>query len=121
MSIFVDSNYWTNLATKLYRELTSLSFQMLRRLTTADELHPPEDSGDCPMCLEIIKHVNSGRQVDSMAAAVGYDVNSPKSAMPNMKKKDLEGFGEMFSGKCPLCLERFCSEGKEAGAWFQTI
>ncbi len=77
-----------------------------------DEMHPPEDSGDCPICLETIKHPTS-MNTNRLFCCGGWICRQCNKEHKASGKDD--GFDEMFSNKCPLCRERLVT-GKEAGA-----
>ena len=79
-----------------------------------DDLHPPVDSEDCPICLETIKHVNS-TTITRLFCCGGWICKQCSNAR---KDKDKEGASdEMYRDKCPLCREEFPNEGdyKELG------
>ncbi len=78
-----------------------------------DELHPPENSGDCPICLETIKFVNSTTTKRLFCCGGWICKQCFEERDANGEK---EGFDTMFSNKCPLCRESFSVDGKEAGA-----
>ena len=78
-----------------------------------DELHPPENSGDCPICLETIKLVNITTTKRLFCCGGWVCQKCAKERNANVEK---EGFDEMFSNKCPLCRERLSVDGKEVGA-----
>ena len=67
-----------------------------------DELHPPLNSEDCPICLETIKYVNS--ETVSRFNCCGCIVckQCTKARIATCKK---EGSDEMLRNKCPLCRE----------------
>eukprot|EP00574_Skeletonema_japonicum_P000879 CAMPEP_0201740752 /NCGR_PEP_ID=MMETSP0593-20130828/46464_1 /ASSEMBLY_ACC=CAM_ASM_000672 /TAXON_ID=267983 /ORGANISM="Skeletonema japonicum, Strain CCMP2506" /LENGTH=512 /DNA_ID=CAMNT_0048235073 /DNA_START=193 /DNA_END=1731 /DNA_ORIENTATION=- len=78
-----------------------------------DELHPPENSGDCPICLETIKLVNI-MTVKRFYCCGGLIC---KQCFEERKANgEKEGFDTMFSNKCPLCRESFSVDCKEVGA-----
>eukprot|EP00984_Skeletonema_dohrnii_P028064 scaffold17881_cov148-Skeletonema_dohrnii-CCMP3373.AAC.8 len=80
-----------------------------------DELHPPLDSEDCPICLETVKHVNSKTTIRFYCCG-GFTCT--KCSDERMAKYTAEGFDEMYRGKCPLCREKMPIEGdyKEIGS-----
>jgi len=73
-----------------------------------DELHPPEDSEDCPICLKTIKHMNNTTVVRFYCCG-GFTCK--KCSEERIAKGKEEGFDEMYRGKCPLCPERMPKEG----------
>eukprot|EP00985_Skeletonema_marinoi_P033327 scaffold41036_cov95-Skeletonema_marinoi.AAC.1 len=79
-----------------------------------DELHPPENSEDCPICLETIKHVNcmTIRRFDCCGGFTCKQCSNERNA-----KYSAEGFDEMYRGKCPLCRGKMPRKGdyKELG------
>eukprot|EP00574_Skeletonema_japonicum_P000349 CAMPEP_0201741218 /NCGR_PEP_ID=MMETSP0593-20130828/46702_1 /ASSEMBLY_ACC=CAM_ASM_000672 /TAXON_ID=267983 /ORGANISM="Skeletonema japonicum, Strain CCMP2506" /LENGTH=387 /DNA_ID=CAMNT_0048235549 /DNA_START=75 /DNA_END=1235 /DNA_ORIENTATION=- len=81
-------------------------------ISLQDEMHPPEDSGDCPICLETIKHVTS-MNTNRLFCFGGWICKQCVKEREASRKDD--GFDEMFSNKCPLCRERLATD-KEARA-----
>eukprot|EP00985_Skeletonema_marinoi_P010947 scaffold5153_cov100-Skeletonema_marinoi.AAC.1 len=74
-----------------------------------DELHPPEYSEDCPICLETIKHVNN-TTTSRFFCCGGFTCK--KCSEERKAKGKEEGFDEMYRAKCPLCRERMPKEGE---------
>ena len=75
-----------------------------------DEMHPPQNSEDCPICLETIKHVNT-TTVSRFYCCGGF---ACKHCADERTSKLKNGFGDaMFNNKCPLCREIFPQAGKE--------
>ena len=64
-----------------------------------DELHPPADCEDCPICLDRIKHVNP-KTICRSGCCGGWICKQ----CDNARYKDAkEGLGKRYHGKCPLC------------------
>eukprot|EP00984_Skeletonema_dohrnii_P013427 scaffold5570_cov87-Skeletonema_dohrnii-CCMP3373.AAC.3 len=68
-----------------------------------DELHPPQNSEGCPICLETIKHVNFMTIIRFYCCGgwICRQCSDEREA-----KYKAEKFDEMFHGRCPLCRER---------------
>jgi len=66
-----------------------------------DELHPPLNSEDCPICLETIKHVNR-MTIKRLFCCGGWIC---KQCGFERIKDEEEGLADKFRGKCPLCRE----------------
>ena len=66
-----------------------------------DELHPPLNSEDCPICLETIKHVNR-MTIKRLFCCGGWIC---KQCGFERIKDEEEGLADKFSGKCTLCRE----------------
>ena len=66
-----------------------------------DELHPPQNSEDCPICLETIKHVNR-MTIKRLFCCGGWIC---KQCGFERIKDEEEGLADKFRGKCPLCRE----------------
>eukprot|EP00984_Skeletonema_dohrnii_P021943 scaffold11070_cov164-Skeletonema_dohrnii-CCMP3373.AAC.2 len=79
-----------------------------------DELRPPLDSEDCPICLETIKHVNATK-IRRFYCCGGFTCK--QCCDEHEAKYSAEGFDEMYRGKCPLCRAKIPREGdsKEIG------
>eukprot|EP00984_Skeletonema_dohrnii_P012347 scaffold4992_cov156-Skeletonema_dohrnii-CCMP3373.AAC.6 len=65
-----------------------------------DELHPPQNSEDCPICLETINFLNYAT-ISRFCCCGGWICK--KCSNERMKKLQEEGFDEMYRHKCPLC------------------
>ena len=79
-----------------------------------DELHPPQNSEDCPICFETIKRVNC-MTMRRFSCCGGFTC---KQCCDERKAKGMEeGFDELYRDKCPLCRKEFPNEGddKESG------
>jgi len=68
-----------------------------------DELHPPENSEDCPICLETVKHVNSKTTIRFGCCG---GVTCKQCGDEREAKYKAEKIDEMFHGRCALCRER---------------
>eukprot|EP00984_Skeletonema_dohrnii_P012348 scaffold4992_cov156-Skeletonema_dohrnii-CCMP3373.AAC.7 len=77
-----------------------------------DELHPPEYSEDCPICLETIKHVNDATIIRLFCC--GGWICTQCSDARNAKEKE-GGSDEMYRDKCPLCREKITNKGDYKG------
>ena len=79
-----------------------------------DELHPPQNSEDCPICLETIKHVNCMTIVRLFCCGglICKQCSDERAAKYKSEKND-----DMYRGKCPLCREKMPREddSKEIG------
>ena len=74
-----------------------------------DELHPPVNSEDCPICLETIKHVNSFT-ISRFDCCGGWMCSKCRSERDSNAKN---GRGDaMFQNKCPFCRQTFFREGE---------
>ena len=89
-------------------ELLIESKRVAAAVRLQDELHPPENSEDCPICLETIKHVNC--MTITRFYCCGGLVCKQCSNERNKDKE--EGLGDKFCGKCPLCREELLSASK---------
>jgi len=93
-------------------ELLLESRRMEAIISLQDELHPPENPEDCPICLETIKHdVNVITRVRFYCCGSWICHKCGNESNANFER---EGFDKMFSGKCPLCREKFYTQ-QEAG------
>jgi len=89
-------------------ELLLESKRVAAAVRLQDELHPPQNSEDCPICLETIKHVNC-MAIIRLFCCGGW-ICKQCSNERNAKYK-AEKIDDMFRGKCPLCRERMPIEG----------
>ncbi len=78
-----------------------------------DELHPPENPEECPICLETVKHVNANTTGRFYCCGGWICIQCVDERNDNYEKT---GVDEMLSSKCPLCRKRFFTDGKEGGA-----
>ncbi len=94
-----------------------------------DELHPPENPEDCPICLETIKHVNI-TTANRFYCCGGLTCTQCIEEREDTCEK--EGFDKMLSDKCPLCRESLpdtekdvavmvLEHSKKGKAWAQTL
>eukprot|EP00985_Skeletonema_marinoi_P023272 scaffold15391_cov99-Skeletonema_marinoi.AAC.1 len=83
-----------------------------------DELHPPQNSEDCPICLETIKHVNSTTIIRFFCC--GGWICKQCSNERNAKRK-AGGFDEMYRNKCPLCREKMIRGDNHEKAKFMAL
>ena len=91
-------------------ELLLESKRVAEVIRLQDEMHPPQNSEDCPICLETIKHVNANA-VSRFYCCGGFVCNH---CADGRKSKLKNGFGDtMFNNKCPLCRATFPKLGKE--------
>ncbi len=76
-----------------------------------DELHPPENPEDCPICLETIKHVNV-KTTKRFKCCGGLTCTQCNEEREDRCEK--EGFDKMLSDKCPLCRVSLPGTNKDA-------
>mmetsp|Transcript_18797 Transcript_18797/g.32053 ORF Transcript_18797/g.32053 Transcript_18797/m.32053 type:complete len:189 (+) Transcript_18797:436-1002(+) len=82
-------------------ELLLESERIAAAVRLQDELHPPLNSEDCPICLETIKHVNR-MTIKRLFCCGGWIC---KQCGFERIKDEEEGLADKFRGKCPLCRE----------------
>ncbi len=81
-------------------------------ISLQDELHPPQNSEDCPICLETIKYVNNATTCRFLCCG-GWACK--KCGDERNANCDNVGF-DVYSNKCPLCRRSFHTDYKEVGA-----
>ncbi len=81
-------------------------------ISLQDELHPPENPEDCPICLETIKHLNCTTICRLYCCGGWICKQCFEERNANYVK---EGSDNMLSNKCPLCRERLYTNYKEVG------
>ena len=91
-------------------ELLLESERIAAAVRLQDELHPPQNSEDCPICFETIKHVYS-KTISRLYCCGGWVCDKCRNERNSTGMK--KGVDEMFHGRCPLCRDTLINDSDQ--------